>query len=387
MKGLLFKGLAVAALVAAVVVPAASAKSSAVQLSVLPLPKPALGSAAKSLSLAHDSGVVSNVAAAYNTATATPGQIAKLGRVSGYALDYGDVYGAGAGVVEVQTGADRYKTASDAKKALAFWKKDDAQTAALLSSYGLQATAKAFEAPKLGVARFGSLGTLTISGVAPLASADVQVADGQYILDVQVSAASASSAKSLASKLAKALDARLHLAVKGKLHAKPVKLPAKQKAGAPSGGPDLATLALTASDFTGTATLLSSGYHVDAQALSEYSMNFSPAGQYGAVSQIVEWYPTAGDATFLAGYEEPILASMGSEQSTPVDLSAVGDNAHGTLAQITSGGSTVYLAVVALSRGQADDVAIAASQSPLQASDVQSLAQAMASHLDAGVTG
>lgn len=383
----MLRGLAVAALIATVAVPAASAKSAAVKLSVLPLPKAQLGAAAKSLALAHDSGVVSNVTAAYNTTAATPGMIAKLGRVTGYTLDYGDVYGSGTGVVAVQTGADLYKTAADAKKGIAFWKEDDPRKVATLSHFGLQATASTFTVPKLGAARFGALATITISGLSALRSADVQIADGKYVLYAQVSSASASSAKSLATKFAKALEARLHLALLGKLRAAPVKLPAKLQAGAPAGGPDLGTLALTSSDFTGTATVDGSGYSVDVAALSAYAIDFRPAGQFDELTQLIEWYPTAGDATYLAGLEEALLAYVGGGQVTPVDLSSVGDNANGALVQFTSNGSTVYLAVVALSRGQASDIALAAGQSPIQASDVQSLAQTTANHLNAGVTG
>jgi hypothetical protein len=259
----------------------------------------------------------------------------------------------------------------------------------VLSQSGLQATSTSFKAPNLGAARFGSLQTVTVLGLAPLSSSDVQVADGSYVLDVQVSSSSASTAKSLAAKLSKTLDARLHQALAGKLRAKPVKLPAKRTAGPPAGGPDLATLALATSDFTGSATLVSSGYHADPQAISEYEASFAPAGAFGAVNQLIEWYPTSGDATFLASFEEALVTAGlgGAGSATPVDLSSVGDNAHGAVLQLTAGGSTVYLAVVTLARGQATDLAAAASQSQIQVSDVQSLAQAMANHLDAGITG
>ncbi|HZS31645.1 MAG TPA: hypothetical protein VFA37_10335 [Gaiellaceae bacterium] len=394
MKGSLVTGLAVAALAVTAVVPAASAKSHAVKshavkLSVLPLPNSAFGSAGRSLPLLPDSGLVSNAAAAGNSVSGTKAKLVKLGRVTGYVLDYGDVYGSGNGVAEVQTGVDRYKTAADAKKGLAFWKSDGAKMVSLLSKLGLQETAATFGAPSLGAARFAFLSTVTVPGLAPLSSSDVEVADGNYVLDVQVSGTSAGTAKSLAAKLMKAFDVRLHQAQAGKLRAKPVKLPAKPKAGAPAGGPDLATLALTTSDFTGSATSAGAGYHVDPAAVSEYKADFAPAGPFDAVSQIIEWYPTAGDATFLANVEAGLIAAGlgGGENVTPVDLSSAGDNAHGSLLQVTGGGSTIYLALVALSRGQATDFAVAASQSQIQASDVQSLAQAMASRLDAGVSG
>lgn len=389
MKGLLIKVLIVAALVAAVAVPAAAAKSHAVKLSLVPLQNAQLGSAGKALPLLRDSGVVSDAEAANNTVSAQASVFVKLGRVSGYALDYGDVYGSGSGVAEIQTGVEKYKTSADAKKGLAFWKKDDAQEVSVLSKAGLPDTGGSFAAPKLGTARFGFVHTVGVAGLAPLAKGDIEVADANYVLDVQVSSSSASTAKSLAAKLAKTLDARLRLAQAGKLHAKPATLPAKRQAGPPAGGPDLGTAALTTSDFTGSATSLNSGYGIDPMAISEYEADFAPAGQFDAVNQVVEWYPTAGDATFLANLEQALL-TVGiahSGAATPVDLSSVGDDAQGVLLQATGGGSTVYVALVTLSRGQALDIAAAASASAIQTSEVQSLAQAMASHLDAAVSG
>ena len=59
------KVLLVAALAAAVaLVSAGSASAARVKLSLIPLPKAALGSSAHGLALAHDSGVISNAAAA-----------------------------------------------------------------------------------------------------------------------------------------------------------------------------------------------------------------------------------------------------------------------------------------------------------------------------------
>jgi hypothetical protein len=58
-----------------------------------------------------------------------------------------------------------------------------------------------------------------------------------------------------------------------------------------------------------------------------------------------------------------------------------------TLLQFTGSAQSVYVATIGLTRSQASDFAIAISSSPLQASDVQSLARALAIHLDAGVTG
>ena len=86
---MLKRGPFVAALVvAAALVPAASAnRSHTVNLALVPLPKSALGPAASSFSLSHDSGPVSNANAASHTADATPRTFKKLGRVHGYGLE------------------------------------------------------------------------------------------------------------------------------------------------------------------------------------------------------------------------------------------------------------------------------------------------------------
>ena len=115
------KVLLIAAIGAAVLVPAASASSAArVKISLIPLPKSALGFSAHGLALAQDSGVISNTAAANRTADASPGTFKKLGRVSGYELDYGDAYSGAAGITDVRTTIEQYKTSADAKRGLTF---------------------------------------------------------------------------------------------------------------------------------------------------------------------------------------------------------------------------------------------------------------------------
>ena len=116
LKGLLFRGLIVVAVLAAVAVPAASAKSPAVKLSVLPLPSTALGPA-KSLPLQYDSGVVTNAeAAAYSLGGAKASLFAGFGRFTGYALDYGIDASGGSGVTEVTTEVDKFVQARGARR-------------------------------------------------------------------------------------------------------------------------------------------------------------------------------------------------------------------------------------------------------------------------------
>jgi hypothetical protein len=387
------RGLVVAALVGAVLAPAASASTAhRVKLSLVALPKSALGAASRSLALTHDSGVVSNAAAAGKSSSGTPRMFNNLGRVSGYDLSYGDPFSGGSGVTQIASGVEQYRTAAAAKKGLAFWRKDDAQITSL-EQYGITVALKAVKAPALGTRRFGWGTTLTFPNVAPIASVDEQVADGKYVLDVSVTAGSVSAASRQAAKLLRSLDQRLQLAQKGRLRAKPVKLLPPLKAGPPTGGPDLATLTLTSSDLTGTVTVGDHTYVVDSEALSAYMLDMNPAGQYNDLSQEIEWHATANEATVITRLEQALVASefgtlIGSTPTvTPVDVSSVGDSAQGEILQFSLNGQSVYIGMVGLSRGQASDFALFTSASPLQASDVQSVAHAAASHLDAGVTG
>jgi hypothetical protein len=356
----------------------------------VPLPKSALGVPGKSLALSHDSGVVSNVQAAVNSVSGTTGTFKNLGRVTGYGLTYGDPFSGGTGITQITSGIEQYKTAAGAKKGLAFWRKDDARVTSL-GQYGVSVTLEVLKAPTVGTARFAYGTTLTVPDIAPLINIDEQVADGKYVLHVGVSGDSLAAASREAAKLMRALDQRLRLAEEGRLRGNPVKLLPPLQAGPPPGGPDLSTLTVTNADLAGASMFGDHTYVVDPAALSAYLLDMNPAGRFHDLTQEIEWYssaneagliPTLGIATsadelgFLLG-EVPIV--------TTVDVSSVGDNAHAYILEYVSNGLDV--AVVALSRGRASDLALASSTTPLQASDVQSLAQAMATHLDAGVAG
>ena len=115
------------------------------------------------------------------------------------------------------------------------------------------------------------------------------------------------------------------------------------------------------------------------------------AGQFQQLTQELEWYATANEATVITALEQAVVASefavlLGvTPTASPVDLSAVGDNAKGQILFFSANGQSLYIGMVGLSRGQASDLVLVSGASPLQASDVQSLAQAAATHLDAGV--
>ena len=81
------------------------------------------------------------------------------------------------------------------------------------------------------------------------------------------------------------------------------------------------------------------------------------------------------------GFPYGFSGDSSAETATPVDLSAVGDGAVGVL-ETEDGKSTAY---VRLTNGQAGESIVAIGNGTLQSSDVQSLAQAAANRLDAGL--
>jgi len=372
------RALLVAALVAAVLVPVASAsRVPRVRLALVPLPKSAIGPAAQAFSLAHDSGVVSNESAASSTPDGTTAKFNALGRLTGYALEYGDAFTGATGVTDVHTGIEKYKTAADARRGLAFWLKEDSELGAL-DQPGFSVTNVRVKVPAVGTRRFAYLTSYSASNIAPVSGLDEHFTEGRYVLDVIVSAGTASAAKALAPKLAKKLDARLRLALRGRLHAKPVRLP-KLTAGPPPGGPDLSVLALQPSDLVGPATV-DTRYVVDPAAISDYSVFMFPAGQFEALDQEIEWFPTANEANFLTDFEN--AAALSQSGTTALDLSSLG---HGAQGNISAGSFSV--GEVFFASGHLAESIFMGSGGAVSAGDVTSVAQTAASRIDAAGLG
>lgn len=383
-RGLLCKGFVVVTLITAVMVPAASAKSpgARVRLSLLPLPASMLGPAAKSLPLQGDSGVISNRSAYAQEIPLTPNRYfvnAPLspgahGRVSGYALDYGHGASGAAGVTEVWTSVDKYRTSAAAKKGLAAWKHWETNRflGSALHGAALSVTHRKQKTAALGSARFAVLVAYTGQNVASLFGVDEQFTEGRYEADVTVWAGTAQAARQLAPKLAKKLDTRIKLALAGRLHAKPVKLPSKPTAGPPPGGPDLAPLALGASDLNGQASTVQQGYLLDQLALSFYQAVLQPAGQFDLLQQAIVWYPTANEASFT---NDVLIDQFGPPS---LDLSGIGDGAWGVL----DNGSAQGAAVVFLQSRQLDEIVVFTSPSAIQPATAKSIAQTLADRID-----
>jgi hypothetical protein len=397
LTGVPLKGLVVAALIAAVVVPAASAKSAArVKLSVLPLPASSIGPAATSLSLQSDSGLAPNTDAGRRGQLLTPthslavlsaSHLVKLGRISGYKLDYGLGASGGAGVTEVWTSVDEYKASAGAKKGLAFWKLIDGRGFPQYDhgGLGLAVVHKALKVAAVGSGRFAFFVGFSAANIAPVFGVDEQFTEGRYEADVMVWAGTAAAAKKLAPTLAKKLDARIKQALAGRLHATPVKLPPKQKPGPPIGGPDLGALALHASDVSPPGTVFGSYLvdPIDPTARSTLMVTMNPAGQFDQFTQEIEWCPTANQASFMADFLTANALTVGGSVISQLDLGGIGDGARGWIANNSGGGA----AQVVFSSGQLLEILLVTSQNGVQASDAQKLAQTAANYINAAGLG
>src|SRR5262249_44256140 len=132
------------ALIVAALVPSAASGSSGsrIQLALVPVPKPALGAVARPLPLARDSGVMSNaVEASQASGRVTAKQLKRLGRVSGYVLDYGNTFGDSAGIRQIQTEIEQYRTVGEARKGLGFWRRQELNNKSL-QKLGLDVSSK-----------------------------------------------------------------------------------------------------------------------------------------------------------------------------------------------------------------------------------------------------
>jgi hypothetical protein len=381
------RAIAIGVVLAAVLVPAASARSGVhVKLSVLPLPQSVIGSAAQSLPLQPNSGV--DAPGVGTLLSPIPGFVgglgcnefcwAKLGGISGYALDYGQGASGGAGVTEVRTSVDKYKTAADAKKGLALWKADESQFVGY-PGYGLTIDRKKKKVAAVGEGRFAFLVSYRAPNIAPLFGLDEQFRQGRYEAEVTVWAGSSAAATTLAPTLAKKLDARIKRALAGKLHAKPVKLPPAPQPGPPPGGPDLTPLPLQASDLSGPTKVYGPSWDVDS-----LHVFMEPAGQFVALYQDVIWCPTANQASFMADswLAEPFAGPGGT---APLDLSSLGDGAQAIIANKYYPAG--WDARVVFSSGRLVETLELGGQNAHQASEVKNIAQTVANKINSAGLG
>jgi hypothetical protein len=377
----------VALVAAAALVPAAALAAHrkhtrhVLRLSLVPLQTAQLGPAGAALPLEFDSGTISN--------QDVPPELKKDGRLNGYLLDYGDPYLGGAGVTSIQTQVERFRGSAGAKKGLKYWKLNDKFQGKVYRQIGIGSSSGFFKVRKVGSGRFAYFLLLQVPHADPIYLVDEAASSGSFILHATIEAGTESTAKQLAPVLMARLDHRLHQLLGGHLHGSPPPPPPFPEPGPPPGGPDLSKFVVGASDFTGPATVIDQGYGIDPTALSTYGVDLRPAGPFGEVLQSISWYRNVNETTWQGSLFAALFASVPSGNGiTQVDLTGIGDNAFGVILTGTDqSGATVSQAFVIMWQGQAVDLAIAQSSGTIQASDVHSLAQAMASHLNAGLAG
>ena len=381
-----------AAFVAAVLVPAASA-SPQLNLALLPLPRAELGSAGRTLSPAPDSGVDSNAhAAGQTTGNVTATRLARLGRISGYLLDYGTPFSDSRGVSEIQTEVERYRTPAAARRSLGFWRKQELDVRQL-KGFGLDVSFQKVALAHVPRPYWAYLSTGRVHGLKPVYAVDAELVEGAYLLDVSIAAGSPGAAKRLAPVIAQKLDRRFRLAQEGRLQAQPVKLP-RRRPGPPAHGPKPSRIVLTRSDVGSPATILHAGYvsprsAFDAYSTSAYDLALAPAGPYEELDQEVSVARSALEVKYFAVLAAGALAHTAGAvgAATPVDLGTLGDNAFGELVRLSAGGNSASEAIVVLSRGKYLDFVVAAATAKLTAADVQGLARKAVHRLNLAVSG
>jgi hypothetical protein len=371
------------------VAPASAAHHHAkLRLARVPLQLAQLGPAAASFALNYGSGPLSDGGSSQSGSSSSSGGIILSGSFGpfnprGYVLDYGDPFTGSTGVTEIRSSVEEYKNRHAARIALRFAPFRELLAEIFLGSPFVNTTAKKYKPLHVGQQRYGRLIIRTAPDLNPIVTLDEQVTAGRFVLDVTVTAGSESAAKKAAPHLLRVLHRRLGIMLGGHKLAKAPPLPPDPTVGQAPGGPDLSTLILQPTDVGQShAVNLFQLYTAGPPALSDFLMLLSPAGTYKEVDQQIGWWPTATEATYGEAYGggSPLGFFFGdsSETSTPVDLSAVGDGAVGLIV----GKSKAY---IRLTNGQAGESIVAAGKGTLQASDVQSLAQAAADRLDAGL--
>jgi hypothetical protein len=377
--------VAVAVLVPVTAASASHHRAPKLPLALVPLQKAQLGAAGKSFKLDYGSGptFISNVGLKAFDVRNILGteEWAYPAYEAHYSLDYGDAFTGSTGVMEIRTSVEEYKTPAAAKKAYLFWKHVDSS----LRAKGLGGAWKPVHVPAVGPRHFAYRGTWQAPNLNPIVGLDEQVLAGRFVLDLTVTAGSPTAAEDVAPGLARRLYHHLQSMLRGHLAGSPAKVPRKPKAGRAAGGPDLSTMILQPSDVGQSQTpAVSRKYWPFLPALSAYEMNMQPAGLYdGGFYESIFWWPTATEATYAEAYLHALDAK--AYGASPVDLSAVGDNATGSIADFGENGS---LALVTLSNAQAGVIVVGGTSGTgpaPTASDVQSLAQAAANRLDAGL--
>ena len=280
----------------------------------MPLPVSVLGSGGNGLSLdPRDSGARTNAAAAADaTGKVTGAQLTRLGRITGYQLDYSDpaAYAQGHGLIELTTGVDVYHDAGAASRALTFWRQDDLLNRTYASSL-MSVSVKWYSAGAVGGRSYALLFELAPAGAPPVYETDLAFTRGDLLGAVSLTGASGDGIEAEAAGLAQKLSARIRAARAGRLRGRPVRVPPKPKAGPPARGPDPSKLVLRPADLGG-GKVKKEGYTVgpERDALSTYDRQMTPAGSFPFLESEVSLFQSTDEARFIA-------AALGATFASP----------------------------------------------------------------------
>jgi hypothetical protein len=284
---------------------------SARQLALMPLPLAGFGGRVYGLGLAPGSGVVTDADSALNAnGTVSASELARLGQESGYLLDFG-VFGGPEPVSEAETTVELYGSDAAARRALGFWRSNEIDVGALRAT-GIRISFAPFAVAALGGGSFAEVGRYALEGARTLFLADVCFRSGRIVADAGITASSPALARGVDVAAALRLRARIRGVLSGRIGGAPVAVPGPLRPGPPPGGPDPASLALTAGELGGRGPAAVQGYEpVGRGALSKYVRELSLSGSLGRLSEQVIVYANATLARFLM----PASAGSGSAES------------------------------------------------------------------------
>lgn len=212
----------------ALLCPGASA-AVRIRLDLMPLPRSALGPGAGALALSQHSGVLSNGDAADTAGHGfSASDLAKLGRITGYTLDYrlpnATVPQTRHELLGVQTIAELYTNRTTATRGLAFWRGLTRERRAFPN--GITVAASPFHA-RVGNGSFAFELTYRDGGPPLYYVGDVVFRSGSLLGAVFVSATDDRGLRTRTLHLADNLAKRIKRVLAGQIHASPVKLPTR----------------------------------------------------------------------------------------------------------------------------------------------------------------
>jgi hypothetical protein len=356
----------------------------------MPLPRSAIGPIGRGLPLAQGSGVVTNAEAADDAnGDVTARTFTRLGRLSGYALNYGTEYAEGAGLHSVQTSVELYRDAASASRGLAFWKRDDPDVSRAKWIAGASVKIEPFAVASVGDEQVAFSGSARMAGFQPVFGVDEFFRTGRLVAEVSVASGSAALSERLAPSFAKAMEIRLRGVLAGTVRESPVALAAVTRPGPPLHGPDLAALAVTTSDV-GTGHVTKQGYQLDRDVapVSEYERDMAPGGNFPSLQDTVMLFHSPREASFtlatmfgvLSSPKAAVIIGEQSFKSVAVRVSG-GDESRAVLATLEVNGRTIHEVFVMVRSGSVVHSLVAGAAGAIRPSAAAALAGIAAARL------